>query len=837
MRLSVCKEPAGVASAVASERKRRRRTPRLDTLPVPGYLAGGARSSVDAKGATAVLGVKLGWDPRTKAAVALASTLALLALFGVGEPAWAAGKTALPSQGAPQPPNAGAPQPPNAESELSALTCVRISACWSVGYLLNSSSSKLGQAYRFNGWRWARVSVPEPGARGGAAYDYLDGVTCSSASACWAVGYYGNTAGAALNEAVRWDGRQWRLAPIPQPAGSARAADVNQLGAVVCPSQSECWSVGTYTNSHGAYLNQVLRWNGNRWAAVATPEPGGTSTGEMNVLDSVACSAASNCLAVGYDKTSSGTYLNQVLRWNGRRWASVQTPQPSATANYLGAVACASASDCWAGGRYQDSQGAYVNEMLHWDGSHWTSVTVPDPAAGAGGSSSQLTALTCTSRAACWSVGYYNNSAGAELNQVLRYDGHTWTLVPTPQPGGSSNSSQTNTLNAVACSSAARCWATGAYTSNAGTSAQALYWRGSKWSDTSALFIPELDGNLTAAGNGICQALPVASNSITELSCRALQSTVQSGAFPGVWTMSQVASATLNGSARAPSSARQRYIGELYGTFIQYADGLSFATGLTPTPTPGSLYNTRYYDDNAWVALDLLQSYAQSHERRLVTAAQEILSFEYTGEWRPSDPPNEQQYPGGMYWNTYRRNRPIVPNAGAAQVALQLYLLTHNHAQLAFAEREYQWIRQTLGTPSGLYRARVEPGGTIGGTTNESGDGLMIGDGVLLARITHKQAYLKQAKQTAAAALIHYTLAVTEASCPAFDTILFNNLLALNRVSRIPAAVKLLDGYASWAAQQSNPNTGVFPGQFGGACGAPLPQAGVTGALILQATS
>ena len=120
----------------------------------------------------------------------------------------------------------------------------------------------------------------------------------------------------------------------------------------------------------------------------------------MNVLRSVACSAASNCVAVGYDKTSSGTYLNQVLRWDGTRWAAVQAPEPSATANYLEGVACASSSDCWAGGRYQN--GAYLNEMLHWNGSRWASVTVPDPGAGAGGSSSQLTAVSCTSRTACW---------------------------------------------------------------------------------------------------------------------------------------------------------------------------------------------------------------------------------------------------------------------------------------------------------------------------------------------------------------------------------------------------------------------------------------------------
>lgn len=50
----------------------------------------------------------------------------------------------------------------------------------------------------------------------------------------------------------------------------------SNLYGVTCLSASRCWAVGAYATGAGAILNQALRWNGSKWSRVRTPDPGGT---------------------------------------------------------------------------------------------------------------------------------------------------------------------------------------------------------------------------------------------------------------------------------------------------------------------------------------------------------------------------------------------------------------------------------------------------------------------------------------------------------------------------------------------------------------------------------
>jgi hypothetical protein len=299
--------------------------------------------------------------------------------------------------------------------------------------------------------------------------------------------------------------------------------------------------------------------------------------------------------------------------------------------------------------------------------------------------------------------------------------------------------------------------------------------------------------------------------------------------------MSQVISNTLLAGITAPASARQAYASAVYATLDRYADGQSFTSGLTPFA--GDRNTTTFYDDDAWAGLDLVQAYLESGQVKLVQAAQQILTFERSGQWRQSDPGDEQWYPGGIYWNTVRLTRPVQATAGPAQLALDLYIVTHATGDLQFGEQEYQWVRNVLANSSGLFYNRLSPGGAITGAATEDGDALMIGDAVLVYRITGQPTFLQQARQTAKASLARFTPSVTEAACPGFNSILFRNLAALNAVSSLPSFTRRLSIYASWAAQQSNPQTGAFPqSSYGRVCAPPMPQAGVSGALILNAT-
>src|SRR5581483_1536032 len=336
-----------------------------------------------------------------------------------------------------------------------------------------------------------------------------------------------------------------------------------------------------------------------------------------------------------------------------------------------------------------------------------------------------------------------------------------------------------------------------------------------------------LDGRLAAAGSRLCKSLRVSAHSVTELSCQALQRAVRSGPYPFLWQMTQVINATLIAGSNAPRSARQKYASQVYASLHHYAHP-SFSTGLTAAAAGG----LHYYDDDAWAGLDLIEAYNQSGQRQLLQAAAGVLTYQRTGEWRPSDPPDQHMYPGGIYWNANRRFRALNATAATAQLALEVYQGTHARGDLALGKQEYSWARQVLGNTNGLYRERVDPGGTVEGNGEDNGNGFMIGAGVLLYRATHDKQYLDQAVQTAKASVSHFTTPMLEYTCPAYNASYFANLAGLHHVGK--ASSQSLKAYAKWVTEHTDAHTGVFSAPHYH-CHAPSPQAGAVGTLSLRA--
>jgi hypothetical protein len=141
----------------------------------------------------------------------------------------------------------------------------------------------------------------------GSAGSGLTGVACTSASFCVAVG--GSPAGV-RTLAERWNGRSWAIQRTPNPSQGGG------LAAVSCTSTVACTAV--------ADLGAAERWNGTKWTIQPTPSTG--SPGSL--FNTVACTSASSCTAVGALTDSFGNAVVGTLaeRWNGRNWHIQPTP-------------------------------------------------------------------------------------------------------------------------------------------------------------------------------------------------------------------------------------------------------------------------------------------------------------------------------------------------------------------------------------------------------------------------------------------------------------------------------------------------------------------------------
>jgi hypothetical protein len=348
-------------------------------------------------------------------------------------------------------------------SDLAGVTCASGSECWAVGSLHPSGSGR-PQIARWDGASWVMVTAPDVPAK---PSNFLDGVTCVSGSDCWAVGFsfYGNVA---RSETMHWDGTSWEMRKSPNTALDRN----NYLGHVTCVSTSDCWAVGSSSDSIGTQDQALsMHWNGTTWSIIDVSPVNTSQTAETS-LEGIACASSSDCWAVGFSLIQD--YAALLEHWNGSAWSVFPTPplpDPSSRSIFYD-VACTGASDCTAVGvqwaTALTGSGLYQTLIAHWNGTSWSIVSSPNTSPN---EDNILSAVTCVSPTACWAVGSSNNYSKALIE---RWDGSSWTMAPAPQLG--------SILNAVTCSSASDCWAAGPYyTPNPPAQTLLTHWDGTSW--------------------------------------------------------------------------------------------------------------------------------------------------------------------------------------------------------------------------------------------------------------------------------------------------------------------------------------------------------------------
>ena len=289
----------------------------------------------------------------------------------------------------------------------------------------------------------------------------------------------------------------WQTVPGPAVAGG----DSGNLTGVSMPGPSTGWAVGfTLPSTPGANFHPLLaRWAGRRWQAARLPA-GATGAGR---LDGIAALSASNVWAVGAALTANHNSAPLIIHWNGRQWARVRAaPVPGYADTELLGVAAASPSDAWAVGEAENTANQLHTVTEHWNGHTWT--LVPSPRLG---TLSALDGVAVTSNHQAWAVG--RSFARTTRPFVLRWTGHTWQKAATPRAANV-------TLNSVAAAGPAQVWAVGdAAAGNRPQRPYALRWNGHAWRSVPVPAGPARDGrqlisvtvlpggHLAAAGNNL----------------------------------------------------------------------------------------------------------------------------------------------------------------------------------------------------------------------------------------------------------------------------------------------------------------------------------------------
>ena len=385
-------------------------------------------------------------------------------------------------------------------SVLDGVSCSSAASCTAVGFY-DSPAGALALAEAWNGQVWTIQATPNP--PGPAAVSQLNGVSCSSATACTAVGFSQNSSSTDLTLAEGWNGTAWSIQPTPDPA-DADSFPGSVLSAVSCSSATACMAVGNYTNTADDVVTLAESWNGTGWNIETTLNPAGATN---TALVGVFCGSATDCTAVGRSFDAAGNQTAVVEAWNGVAWTSQVAAVPAgATGVELSGVSCRSASACTAVGSYDDSSGTQLTLAESWNGTAWHVQTTADPA---GATASDLVGLSCRTAKACWAVGHSYDASGTELTLAESLNGTVWQIGATPNPSGAT---VTYIDGGVSCSGPKACSAVGSYTDSSGVQLTlAESWNGTAWTvkttpNPTGAIESQLNG-VSCASGGTCTAV------------------------------------------------------------------------------------------------------------------------------------------------------------------------------------------------------------------------------------------------------------------------------------------------------------------------------------------
>ena len=214
------------------------------------------------------------------------------------------------------------------EAWLTDISCTSSSSCTAVGYYPPEAGQLRTYIVRWNGSSWSLQSSPNVV---GASSNFLHGVSCTSATACTAVG----DASGPLVE--RWNGTSWSIESSSLPSG----ATSGHLNNVSCTSASDCFAVGKASS-----VAYAARWKEGTWTALNGPLPAVASFSDFK---DVSCTSSTNCFAVGtYDTSANGKAL--AAAWDGSGWTVHYAPNPGSTTNFVNGIDCLSSTSCRAVG-------------------------------------------------------------------------------------------------------------------------------------------------------------------------------------------------------------------------------------------------------------------------------------------------------------------------------------------------------------------------------------------------------------------------------------------------------------------------------------------------------
>ena len=209
----------------------------------------------------------------------------------------------------------------------------------------------------------------------------------------------------------------------------------------------------------------------------------------------------------------------------------------------------------------------------------------------------------------------------------------------------------------------------------------------------------------------------------------------------GVWMTA------LNGAAKADPKWREELKSFVYATRV-YWNPKGPVAGYDVLPGPKDV--DRYYDDNQWMVMALVDASDILGDPKVLGWAEDTLKYVLSGE--------DSQLGGGIYWQEAKKtSKNACSNGPAAAACLAVYGKIRKPEYLLKARELYAWTKKHLQDPSdGLFWDNINLRGRVDRKKWSYNTALMIRSAAELARFTGDHKYADDAEWMAASSEKHW---------------------------------------------------------------------------------
>ena len=358
----------------------------------------------------------------------------------------------------------------------------------------------LGMADATTTWGNAQT-IPGLGALGNSGASDAGVILCPIDTLCAVVGTYSVAPGARQGFASGVSAGTWIDASDVIGLAALNTGgnvDIHESG---CSSNGYCVIAGTYSSGPGETQGFVLPSDGS--PAIAIPGLVAMNVGLQVSINGVACSSSANCVVVG-TYSDGVSILPFIADQVGGVWQNAVTVGvPGA----LDSVSCSSDGECVAAGQLEgDSQ--FVPVAIIRSGGSWGTPTNIPGVASIGSGEGSITDVACPATGTCFAIGTYTNGPGSSSIFVTSLSSGTWSNA-TQLPGYASLDTQGYPgVTGLSCWSATNCLGVGEYSDIIGGHTWTAEVIGGAWASAT-----ELPGFSALGSNGTSHS--------TSMSCAA----------------------------------------------------------------------------------------------------------------------------------------------------------------------------------------------------------------------------------------------------------------------------------------------------------------------------